>query len=65
MMTKAEQCKIEVSRELMSALNGTAPHYLYKDEKGRGYIRWGLVERNIHNIIDKLFAEEPIEKEEQ
>jgi hypothetical protein len=39
--------KVEISRILLSAVNGSEPRY-----RMDGYIRWGLVEREIHEAID-------------
>ena len=39
--------KAEISRILLSAINGREPRY-----RMDGYIRWGLVEREIHEAID-------------
>ena len=39
--------KGEVSRIMMVARNGSEPRYRFE-----GYIRWGMVERDIHAAID-------------
>ena len=39
--------KSEISRILLSAINGSEPRY-----RRDGYIRWGLVESEIHTAID-------------
>lgn len=46
----AERLKKAVSEVLQNALNGTAPALRTEDGK---YIRWGLVERIIHQEIDQ------------
>lgn len=43
-----EACKAAVSAELMSTLQGTDRTARTDD----GFIRWGLVERRLHNIIE-------------
>ncbi len=47
--------KKEISRILKGAVSGRNAAYTYKDfEKDRGpYIRWGLVEKDIHLAIDR------------
>ncbi len=45
----ATRLKARVSRILLEALSGTDRNLRTKD----GYIKWGLVERRIHEIIDK------------
>jgi len=44
--------KEEVSRILQSAINGSEPRYRYEGK----YIRWGLVEREIHQAIDTAIS---------
>ena len=44
----AEQIKKEVSRVLHVALSGVEKKYRTEDK----YIRWGLVEKDIHKIIN-------------
>ena len=50
----ADAIKKEVSDILMSAVNGTNPDYRYwAADSGRSeFIRWGLVEKDIHKVID-------------
>ena len=50
----AEEIKKKVSGILMAALNGEDPKYRYD-----GFIRWGLVEKDIHDAIEiELTADE-------
>jgi len=44
----ASALKRDISYILLSAVNGQSECYRTKD----GFIRWGLVEKDIHNLID-------------
>lgn len=44
----SEKIKKETSEILMAAVNRSEPRYLLDGQ----YIRWGLVEREIHNVIE-------------
>lgn len=46
--TKSEDIKKGISNILLGAVNGLNSCYRTKD----GYIRWGLVEKDIHKLID-------------
>lgn len=56
----AEEINKEISKILMDAVNGLEPKYRYKTgDEGPGYIRWGLVEKDIHAAVNKnLLADE-------
>ena len=41
--------KTEISKILQSAINGSNEYY----RTDKGFIRWGLVEREIHETIDR------------
>lgn len=50
----AAALKQQVSKILMDTLQGSEPRY-----RMDGYIRWGLVEREIHQAIDAALNEKP------
>lgn len=58
----SDKLKEAISSILQSALNGTGKQY-----RMDGYIRWGLVEKDIHAAIDAALAEsvaEPVKARE-
>lgn len=58
----AEKIKAEVSGILQSALSGLDEKYRYRPADGGMYIRWGLVEKDIHRAIDNNLLSEEAEK---
>ncbi|MHB8410219.1 MAG: hypothetical protein ACYDHY_19470 [Acidiferrobacterales bacterium] len=51
----AEACKVSVSALLIAALQGTDPALRTHD----GFVRWGLVEKRLHGLIDRYFPAGP------
>lgn len=45
-----QETKQKISTILLEALNGFSKKYRTKN----GYIQWGLVEQDIHKLIDQL-----------
>ena len=50
-MSPAGACKARVSALLVAALSGVDPVL----HNAQGYIRWGLVEKRLHALIDRYF----------
>lgn len=50
-LSPAEACKAGVSALLIAALQGIDPTLRTHD----GFVRWGLVERRLHGLIDRHF----------
>jgi hypothetical protein len=53
-----EACKMAVSKQLMAALNGS-DKTVRTDE---GFIRWGLVEKRIHTLIEGYWPNNALTK---
>ncbi len=57
-VSPAESCKARVSALLVAALQGIDPAL----RNAEGYVRWGLVEKRLHALIDKYFPADTGEK---
>ncbi len=52
-MSKDKALKKEISSILRRAVSGRDAAYTYKDNDRGSYVRWGLVEKDIHLAIDR------------
>jgi hypothetical protein len=50
--SKKRHLKQNIHKIMIDALSGTKEKYRYHDEKNISYIRWGMVQRHIDELID-------------